>query len=143
MRAITISILLLFLLGIVTGCDNDAKSAMDEVAKYHANYNLKQFNKIYKTQLSEEFHHATSEVNYNSFMNNTYNTLGAYKNKELRKTNDLKSLMGEDKVELTFHTIYGNYELDEFFVLKIESGNYKIKQIVYDDIHAKKINHEK
>lgn len=121
----------------LTGCDNhDVNNATTEIARFHSMYNTKEFNEIYDSMLTNEFRNSTSKNNYISFMNQTYNILGVYRNSTLKKSNQIKSLIGNEKIELTYNTTYERYNLDEFFLLEKEDGCYKIKKIVYDDINA-------
>ena len=62
--------------------------------------------------------------------------LGKYRFGRLLKSNQVKVLIGEDKINISYHSTYTNYELNELFIIIKESGKNKISQIVYDDIHA-------
>jgi len=55
----------------------------------------------------------------------------------------LQALVGENNIQLVYHSTYTNYELNELFVITKENGKYKIKQIVYDDINVIKLKDSK
>lgn len=65
--------------------------------------------------------------------------LGEYQYGRLLKSDQVKLLIGENKINISYHSTYANYELNELFVIKKEGGRNKITQIVYDDIHAIKL----
>lgn len=81
-----------------------------------------------------------TNTDYYALMEKNNSVLGDYKYGRLIKTDKVQVLIGENKINLTYHSTYTNYELNELFVLKLEGGKEKIDQIVYDDIRSIKLN---
>ncbi|ECK9504181.1 hypothetical protein SEENIN0B_01146 [Salmonella enterica subsp. enterica serovar Infantis str. SARB27] len=131
---------LMFCIAVLVGCgDEDVDSAVSVVEIYHERFNLKDFDYIYKELVSGDFKKTMTKLDYFALMNKNSSVLGSYQYGHLLKTDQVQVLIGENKVKLTYHSTYTNYELNELFVIKLDGGKEKIDQIVYDDIHAIKI----
>ena len=86
--------------------------------------------------VSKEFKNSMTKADYFALMDKNFSMLGKYRFGRLLKSNQVKVLIGEDKINISYHSTYTNYELNELFIIIKESGKNKISQIVYDDIHA-------
>ncbi|MEZ2575184.1 hypothetical protein [Buttiauxella ferragutiae] len=122
---------------VLIGCsDEGSRDAMLTVEVFHEQFNLKDFEKIYVDIVSKEFKDSMTKSDYFSLMNKNASVLGSYQYGRLLKSDQVKVLIGDGNIRLTYHSIYSNYELNEMFIIKKEDGRDKIKQIVYDDIHV-------
>ena len=133
---------MLLVCGVVTltGCnDDDAHDAIIVVESFHEQFNSKDFNGIYTNTVSKEFKESMTKSDYFALMEKNFSILGKYQYGRLLKSDQVKVLVGGDKINISYHSTYTNYELNELFVIKKEGGKDKIAQIVYDDIHATKL----
>lgn len=131
--------MMLLVCSIVTlvGCgDDNTHDAILVVKAFHEQFNSKDFNGIYADVVSKEFKNSMTKADYFALMDKNFSMLGKYRFGRLLKSNQVKVLIGEDKINISYHSTYTNYELNELFIIIKESGKNKISQIVYDDIHA-------
>lgn len=136
---INMKIVFCFTFVFLTGCDTtDVNFAEVKVEEFHNNFNEKKFEYIYDTMLSKEFKESIKRENGIPFMHNIYNMFGGYQSSKLKKTNIITGVIGSKKVELFYHSTYDKYSLDELFILKKESGDYKIIKVEYSDTHPRK-----
>jgi hypothetical protein len=133
-------IFLVFGVFSLTACKNDeVPNAVLVVESFHNKFNSKDFNGIYADVVSKEFKNSMTRADYFTLMDKNFSVLGKYRFGRLLKSDQVKVLIGEDKINIYYHSTYTNYELNELFVIKKEDGKSKIAQIVYDDIHAIKL----
>lgn len=133
-------VLLMFCATVLVGCgDVGVNNAISVVESFHNRFSTKDFNYIYNDLISGDFKKSMTKQDYFSLMDKNSLLLGKYQYGRLLKTDRVKVLIGEDKVRLTYHSTYTNYELNEIFVIKFDGVQGKIDQIVYDDIHAIKL----
>lgn len=138
-----ISLLVLCIVSLV-GCDDkDRHDAIYTIELFHDKFNSKDFDYIYTNVVSKEFKDSMTQSDYFDLMNKNLAVLGGYQYGRLLKSDQVQALIGEDNIKLVYHSTYTNYELNELFVVKKEDGKYKIKQIVYDDIHVIKLKDNK
>ncbi|ECJ2543259.1 hypothetical protein FNI64_23145 [Salmonella enterica subsp. salamae] len=124
----------------LTACKNDdVQNAVLVVESFHNKFNSKDFNGIYADVVSKEFKNSMTRADYLTLMDKNFSVLGKYRFGRVLKSDQVKVLIGEDKINISYHSTYTNYELNELFVIKKEGGKSKIAQIVYDDIHAIKL----
>lgn len=122
--------LMLLTCSIVTlaGCnDNDTHDAILVVESFHELFNSEDFNGIYTDVVSKEFKESMTKSDYFALMEKNLSVLGEYQYGRLLKSDQVKLLIGENKINISYHSTYANYEL---FVIKKEGGRNKITQIV-------------
>ncbi|MDU2939309.1 MAG: hypothetical protein E7B59_09075 [Enterobacteriaceae bacterium] len=125
---------------VLTGCeDNDVNNAINVVEVFHKQFNKNDFNYIYLNVVSDDFKKSMTKSDYFSLMHKNSSILGKYQYGRLLKSEQVQVIIGSNKVNLTYHSTYANYELNELFVVKIDGGQQKIDQIVYDDINVIKL----
>lgn len=140
MKVYIFLISLVFLFFSLSACKNDdIQKAILVVESFHNKFNSKDFNGIYTDVVSKEFKKSMTRADYFTLMNKNFSVLGKYRFGRLVKSDQVEALIGEDKIKISYHSTYTNYELNESFVIKKEGGKSKIAQIVYDDIHAIKL----
>lgn len=134
----------MFCTAALVGCDDeDRHDAIFTIESFHNKFNSKDFNYIYVNIASKEFKDSMTKSDFISLMNKNLAVLGSYQNGRLLKSEQVQALIGENYIKLVYHSTYTNYELNELFVVKKEDSKYKIKQIVYDDIHVIKFKDNK
>lgn len=140
MKVYIFLISLVFLFFSLSACKNDdIQKAILVVESFHNKFNSKDFNGIYADVVSKGFKKSMTRADYFTLMNKNLSVLGKYRFGRLVKSDQVEALIGEDKIKISYHSTYTNYELNESFVIKKEGGKSKIAQIVYDDIHAIKL----
>lgn len=136
--------LLFFCFFSLVGCDDkDRGGAIFTLESFHNNFSSGDFEYIYANLVSKHFKDSMTKSDYVSLMKKNRSLLGSYQHGKLLKSNQVQALVGENNIQLVYHSTYTNYELNELFVIIKENGKYKIKQIVYDDINVIKLKDSK
>lgn len=104
---------------ILTGCKNDdTYDALFVVESFHNKFSSNDFNGIYIDLVSNEFKSSMTKSDYFTLMENNRTLLGKHQYGSLLKNNQMKVLIGENKITISYHSTYNNYELNELFVIK-------------------------
>ena len=125
---------------LLSGCQkDDTQEAMAVVESFHKQFSTKKFEIMYAETVSTGFKKSMTKDDYFAMMNKNLSVLGKYEFGRLLKFEQVQVLIGTNKIKISYHSNYINYELNELFVLQKEDGKYKINQIVYDDISIRKL----
>ena len=119
--------LLVLLLGCLSGCKNDnLKDVEGKVQTFHNEYNQAKFEKIY-SQASEEFKKVAAEEGFTAFMHDKLKLLGKYKNSKILFSQE----KGGSLIAITYVSVFENYSLAEDFVFKDEQDGQGFKLLQY------------